>query len=65
MSIAPAASTPHHHRSAGQPTGEPAIVVPRVRQQARDAATLMAFSLAASVAVAVGFLLLAVAARQV
>jgi hypothetical protein len=37
---------------------------PRVRQQARDAATLMVFSAATSVGVAVAFLLLAVAARQ-
>jgi hypothetical protein len=56
MSIAPAAS-PH--------TQEPAGSAPvRVRQQARDAATLMAFSAATSVGVAVAFLLLAVAARQ-
>jgi hypothetical protein len=37
---------------------------PRVRHQARDAATLMAFSAATSVGVAVCFLLLAVLARQ-
>jgi hypothetical protein len=56
MSIAPAAS-PH--------TQEPAGSAPvRVRQQARDAATLMVFSAATSVGVAVAFLLLAVAARQ-
>ena len=56
MSIAPAASSPH--------TTEPTGSAPRVRQQARDAATLMAFSAAISVGVAVAFLLLAVAARQ-
>ncbi|GAA1769320.1 hypothetical protein GCM10009795_014410 [Nocardioides hankookensis] len=55
MSIAPAA--PHY-----PDTVEPAA--PRVRHQARDAATLMAFSAATSVGVAVVFLLLAVAARQ-
>jgi hypothetical protein len=38
--------------------------VRRVRHQARDAATLMAFSAATSVGVAGGFLLLAVLARQ-
>jgi hypothetical protein len=38
--------------------------VRRVRHQARDVATLMAFSAATSVGVAVGFLLLAVLARQ-
>jgi hypothetical protein len=38
--------------------------VRRVRHQARDAATLMAFSAATSVGVAVAFLLLAVLARQ-
>ena len=58
MSIASAAPSP--------PTTEPAGSAPvRVRQQARDAATLMAFSAATSVGVAVAFLLLAVAARQV
>jgi hypothetical protein len=36
-----------------------AAVPRRVRHQARDAAALMAFSAASSVAVAVGFLLLA------
>jgi hypothetical protein len=38
--------------------------VRRVRHQARDAATLMAFSAATSLAVATCFLLLAVLARQ-
>jgi hypothetical protein len=38
--------------------------VRRVRHQARDAATLMVFSAATSVGVAVAFLLLAVLARQ-
>ena len=38
--------------------------VRRVRHQARDAAALMAFSAATSVVVAVGFLLLALLARQ-
>jgi hypothetical protein len=37
---------------------------PRVRHQARDAATLMVFSAATSLGVAAGFLLLAVLARQ-
>jgi hypothetical protein len=36
----------------------------RVRHQARDAATLMAFSAATSVGVAAAFLFLAVLARQ-
>jgi hypothetical protein len=60
MSIAPAASTP-------PVTGHPADAAPaarRVRHQARDAATLMVFSALTSVALATGFLLLAVAARQ-
>ena len=56
MSIAPAAP-PHTH----EPVGSAPV---RVRQQARDAATLMAFSAAASVGFAVVFLLLALAARQ-
>jgi hypothetical protein len=56
MSIAPAAS-PHTQ----EPVGSAPV---RVRQQARDAATLMVFSAATSVGVAVAFLLLAVAARQ-
>ena len=38
--------------------------VRRVRHQARDAATLMAFSAATSLGVALCFLLLAVLARQ-
>ena len=38
--------------------------VRRVRHQARDAATLMAFSAAPSIGVTVGFLFLAVLARQ-
>ena len=61
MSIAPAAS-PQHTQQAGPV--DPAAAAPRVRHQARDAATLMAFSAATSVGVAVLFLLLAVAARQ-
>ena len=62
MSIAPAAPSPHHTQPDLRRAGtEPA---PRVRHQARDAATLMAFSAATSVGVAVVFLLLAVAARQ-
>jgi hypothetical protein len=36
----------------------------RVRQQARDAATVMAFSAATSIAVTLGFLVLALLARQ-
>ena len=40
------------------------LPVRRVRHQARDAAALMAFSAATSVGLAVGFLLLAVLARQ-
>lgn len=56
MSIASAASAPHLQ--------EPEATAPRVRHQARDAATLMAFSAATSAAIAVFFLLLAVAARQ-
>ncbi len=59
MSIAPAASSPHTTEPLGSAPGQP-----RVRHQARDAATLMAFSAATSVGVAVAFLLLAVAARQ-
>jgi hypothetical protein len=60
MSIAPAATTPH---LTGRPShdAEPA---PRVRHQARDAATLMMFSAAASVAVAALFLFLTLLARQ-
>jgi hypothetical protein len=58
MSIAPAAPSPH----TTEPLGS--APAPRVRHQARDAATLMAFSAATSVGVAAFFLLLAVAARQ-
>jgi Mrp family chromosome partitioning ATPase len=60
MSIAPAAPSPQYT----EPTGESVGAVPRVRHQARDAATLMVFSAATSVGLAVVFLLLAVAARQ-
>jgi hypothetical protein len=60
MSIAPAASTPHYT----EPSGESVGAVPRVRHQARDAATLMAFSAVVSVGVALAFLLLALLARQ-
>jgi hypothetical protein len=60
MSIAPAAPTPPYT----EPTGESVGAAPRVRHQARDAATLMAFSAAVSVAVAAAFLLLALVARQ-
>ena len=56
MSIAPAAPSPH--------TTEPVGSAPRVRHQARDAATLMAFSAATSVGLALAFLLLALLARQ-
>ena len=57
MSIAPAASAP--------PLQEPeAHAVPRVRHQARDAATVMVFSAVTSAGIALFFLLLAVAARQ-
>ena len=61
MSIVPAASLPP--RTAVDPATAPAPA-PRVRHQARDAATLMAFSALTSVGLAVGFLLLALAARQ-
>lgn len=62
MSIAPAASTP---RLADRPVGAGRPGVPRrVRQQARDAATVMAFSAAASLGVAGLFLALAFLARQ-
>ena len=57
MSIAAAAPS---HASAEEPSADR----PRVRHQARDAARLMAFSAAASLGVAVLFLLLALAARQ-
>ena len=43
---------------------EEEVPVRRVRHQARDAATLMVFSAATSLGVAVCFLLLAVLARQ-
>jgi hypothetical protein len=43
---------------------EEEVPVRRVRHQARDAATLMVFSAATSVGVAVAFLLLALLARQ-
>jgi hypothetical protein len=45
------------HLPAAGPAGEPPT--PRVRHQARDAAVVMAFSAAISVAVAVALLLLA------
>ena len=53
--------------SAAPPTlaeEPPGGATPRVRHQARDAATLMVFSAATSVGVAACFLLLAVLARQ-
>lgn len=56
MSIAEAAVTPL--RAAEE------APVRRVRHQARDAAALMAFSAATSVAVALAFLLLALLARR-
>ncbi len=59
MSIASAAPSPH----LASPD-EPLAATPRVRHQARDAATLMMFSAATSVGVAAAFLLLALAARQ-
>jgi hypothetical protein len=46
------------------PAAPPSLAERRVRHQARDAATLMAFSAATSLGVAGGFLLLAVLARQ-
>jgi hypothetical protein len=55
MSIAPA------HAPVDAPVDAPAR---RVRHQARDAATLMAFSAATSLGVAIAFLALAVLARQ-
>ncbi|WP_395694703.1 hypothetical protein [Nocardioides sp.] len=57
MSIVHAAVTPHEVVEDGP-------AVRRVRHQARDAATVMAFSAATSVGVAAVFLLLAVVARQ-
>jgi Mrp family chromosome partitioning ATPase len=63
MSIAAAAPSPHPTDTVAEsPVGLEAL--PRVRHQARDAATLMVFSAATSVGVAAFFLLLAVAARQ-
>ena len=64
MSIASAAPSPHTTEPTGSTPDTTPGPAPRVRQQARDAATLMAFSAATSVGVAVAFLLLAVAARQ-
>ena len=55
MSITPAALTPHLTE------GE---AIPRVRHQARDAATVMLFSAATSLGVAMLFLVLAILARQ-
>jgi hypothetical protein len=66
MSIAPVA--PRGTAPAAAPDGRDApdapAAGPRVRQQARDAATVMVFSAATSAGIAVLFLLLAVAARQ-
>ncbi|WP_243060283.1 hypothetical protein [Nocardioides sp. SR21] len=58
MSSIPAA--PPTQVEAASPEG----AAPRVRHQARDAATLMVFSAATSLGVATCFLLLAVLARQ-
>ncbi|MGB0098798.1 MAG: hypothetical protein WBP61_00825 [Nocardioides sp.] len=58
MSIAPVAAAPHQ-------VEEVAPGVRRVRHQARDAATLMVFSAATSLAVATAFVVLALLARQV
>lgn len=55
MSIAPAAASPPVADGDGRI---------RVRHQARDAATLMAFSAATSIGVAALFLLLAILVRQ-
>ncbi|MDI6908890.1 hypothetical protein [Nocardioides sp.] len=55
MSIAPAPPT------IGAPVDAP---VRRVRHQARDAATVMAFSAATSLSVALAFLVLALLARR-
>lgn len=67
MSIASAAPSPHL-AAPGEPdlprAGQYGESAPRVRQLARDAVTLMAFSAGASVGVAMCFLLLALAARQ-
>ena len=66
MSIAPVA--PRRTAPAAAPDVRHApdapAAAPRVRQQARDAATVMVFSAATSAGIAVFFLLLAVAARQ-
>jgi hypothetical protein len=69
MSIAPVASRrtgtparPEVPATPGVPGAGPGE--PRVRHQARDAATVMAFSAATSAGIAAFFLLLAVAARQ-
>ncbi|HET7070060.1 MAG TPA: hypothetical protein VFI40_04490 [Nocardioides sp.] len=51
--------TPTAPRVAGLPAVSAPPVVRRVRHQARDVVTLMAFSATSSVAVATGFLLLA------
>jgi hypothetical protein len=61
MSIVQAAVTPLRTEVRAE---EEVPAARRVRHQARDAATLMAFSAATSVGVACGFLLLAVLARQ-
>lgn len=60
MSIAPAASAPHHRTAPGGLSAGST----RVRHQARDAATLMAFSAVTSVGLAVALTLLSIAARQ-
>lgn len=74
MSIAPVA--PRRTAPAAEPASparparparaevSPPPAEPRVRHQARDAATVMVFSAATSAGIAVFFLLLAVAARQ-
>lgn len=66
MSIAPVA--PRRTGPAATPdvsdVQDVAAGAPRVRHQARDAATVMVFSAATSAGIAVFFLLLAVAARQ-
>ena len=61
MSIVQAAATSHRAQPRSQVE---APAERRVRHQARDAATVMAFSAATSVGVATVFLLLAVLARQ-
>lgn len=50
--------------SAAAPSLTEESPAPRVRHQARDAATLMVFSAATSLGLAICFLLLAVLARQ-